>query len=73
MPPPRESGSTQSPVNTTCVVTFGLTLRAPMVKLLMLRSTCGIGLAATNPRRLVRVVSPATMPERNSTSSMKPK
>ena len=37
------------------MVTFGFTLRAPSVKLLMLRSTCGIGLAATNPMRSVRV------------------
>jgi hypothetical protein len=37
----------------TRVVIEGSTERAPMVKALMLRSTCGIGLAATKPSFLV--------------------
>jgi hypothetical protein len=43
------TGNAQSPVKITCVVISGLTLRAPNVKLLMLRNTCGIGLAAIKP------------------------
>ena len=43
------TGIDQSPVKITCVVAFGLASLAPSVKALMLRSTCGIGLAATKP------------------------
>src|SRR6202161_4864743 len=39
----------QSPVKITCVVAFGLASLAPSVNALMLRSTCGIGLAAAKP------------------------
>jgi hypothetical protein len=63
-------GIDQSPVKITCVVMFGLTERAPMVKALMLRSTCGIGLAATNPSLLLLVMWPAITPLRNWHSSM---
>jgi hypothetical protein len=43
------TGIDQSPVKITCRVTFGLASLAPSRKALMLRSTCGIGLAATKP------------------------
>ncbi len=49
-------------MKTTDVVAFGLTERAPNVNELMLRKTCGIGLAATKPSLPVFVVRPATMP-----------
>jgi hypothetical protein len=43
----------QSPVKMALVVIFGSTERAPIVKALMLRSTCGMGLAATKPSFLL--------------------
>jgi hypothetical protein len=49
------TGIDQSPVKITCTVMVGSTERAPSVKALMLRSTCGIGLAATKPNFLVLV------------------
>ena len=64
------TGSDQSPVKITWVVAFGFTDRAPMVKALMLRSTWGIGLAATKPSLPLLVVMPATMPARYCASSM---
>ena len=64
------TGSAQSPVKIACVVTFGLTDCAPRVKALMLRRTCGIGLAATKPSLPVLVVMPATMPAMYCASSM---
>src|ERR1700755_2824628 len=39
------TGIDQSPVKITCVVAFGLAGLAPSVHALMLRSTCGVGLA----------------------------
>ena len=64
------TGIDQSPVKMTWVVTFGFTERAPSVNELMLRSTCGIGLAAMNPSLFVLVVRPATMPATYWPSSM---
>ena len=58
------TGRDQSPVKITCVVMVGSTVRAPIVKLLMLISTCGIGLAAMKPSFLDLEVWPATMPFR---------
>ena len=59
------TGSDQSPVKMTCVVMVGIDrCGRRAVKLLMLSSTCGIGLAATKPSFLVFVVWPATMPFR---------
>ena len=43
------TGSDQSPVKMSWVVIFGSTLLRAEVKALMLRSTCGIGLAAMKP------------------------
>ena len=64
------TGIDQSPVKTTVVVAFGFTERAPSVNALMLRSTCGIGLAAMKPSLLLLVVSAATMPDTYWASSM---
>ncbi len=50
------TGIDHSPVKMTRVVMLGSTERAPMVKALMLRSTCGIGLAAMKPSFLVLLV-----------------
>ena len=58
------TGRDQSPVKITWVVMVGSTIRAPTVKLLMLISTCGIGLAAMKPSFLLLEVWPATMPFR---------
>src|SRR3989442_604734 len=44
------TGSTQSPVKITWVVAFGLTVRAPRVKELMLRRDAGYRFAPTKPR-----------------------
>ena len=60
----------QSPVKITVVVMLGSTERAPSVKALMLRSTCGIGLAATKPIFLLLLTCPATTPLRYCASSM---
>ena len=54
-------------------VIAGSTLRAPIVKALMFRRTCGIGLPATKPSFLVRVACAATTPEIYWHSSIKPK
>ncbi len=64
------TGIAQSPVKIACVVILGLTDCAPSVKALMLRSTCGIGLAATKPSLPLLLVAPATMPARYCASSM---
>ena len=64
------TGIDQSPVKITLVVMPGLTERAPMVKALMLRSTCGIGLAATKPILPLLLMWPATTPLRYWHSSM---
>src|ERR1700684_4736585 len=56
------TGIDQSPVKITCVVAFGLASLAPSVKALMLRSTCGIGLAATKPSLPDLVEWPAPQP-----------
>ena len=64
------TGSDQSPVKIAWVVIFGLTDCAPRVKALMLRRTCGIGLAATKPSLPLLLAEPATMPERYCASSM---
>jgi hypothetical protein len=64
------TGIDQSPVKITWVVMVGSIERAPSAKALMLRSTCGIGLAATKPNFFVLVTWAATMPERYSASSM---
>ena len=58
------TASDHSPVKITCVVIVGSTLRAPSVKELMLRSTCGIGFAATKPIFFDFDAWPATMPFR---------
>src|SRR5213595_1277758 len=42
-------GLNQSPTHTTLVLTFGFTDCAPSVKLLMLRTTSGIGIEPTTP------------------------
>jgi hypothetical protein len=47
---------------TTLVLTFGLTDCAPIVKLLMLRTTSGIGTEPTTPSVLVFVMPPAITP-----------
>ena len=52
------------------VVIFGSTLRAPSVNALMLRRTCGIGLAAMNPSFFDLLACPATTPFRYWHSSM---
>ena len=64
------TGMLQSPVKITVVVMSGLTDLAPSVKALMLRSTCGIGLAATKPIFLLLVMWPATTPFKYCASSM---
>ena len=64
------TGIDQSPVKMTVQVIFGSTLRAPSSKALMLRRTCGMGFAATNPVFFDFVVWPATMPLRYWHSSM---
>ena len=57
-------GSNQVLIHTTLVLIFGLTLCAPRVKALMLRSTSGIGKLPTKPSVLVLVIAPAMMPDR---------
>ena len=47
---------------------FGLTDNAPSVKLLMLRSTSGIGTEPTTPSVLVLVMPPAIMPAKYAPS-----
>ena len=64
------TGMLQSPVKITVVVMSGFTDLAPIVNALMLRSTCGIGLAATKPSLLLLVMWPATTPLRYCASSM---
>jgi len=64
------TGMLQSPVKMALQVIFGSTERAPMVKALMLRSTCGIGLAATKPIFLLLLMWPAITPLRYCASSM---
>ncbi len=64
------TGMDQSPVKITEVVMPGLTLLAPSVKALMLRSTCGMGLAAMKPSFLDFVMCAATTPLRYCASSM---
>src|SRR5260370_41659993 len=66
------TGNDQSPVKITCVVAFGLTVCAPRVKALMLRRTCGIGLAAGQPSMPPLPVAPGTLPARSRASSMSP-
>src|ERR1700730_11326310 len=56
------TGNDQSPVKTTCTVAFGLTLRAPIRMALMVRSTIGIGLAATYPSLPDLLDKPAATP-----------
>src|SRR6188474_416127 len=55
-------GSYQELTQTTLVLIFGLTLCAPIVKLLMLRMTSGIGCEPTMPSVLLLVILPAMMP-----------
>src|SRR5678815_224436 len=55
-------GSNHLLTQTTLVLTFGLTDCAPIVKLLMLRITSGIGIEPTTPRVLVLVMPPAITP-----------
>src|ERR1700716_431769 len=43
------TGNAQSPVTINCTVTLGLTLRAPSMNELTLRSTSGIGFAGVLP------------------------
>src|SRR5947208_17066314 len=52
-------GLNQSPTHTTRVLIFGFTDCAPSVKLLMLRTTSGIGTEPTTPSVLVLVMLPA--------------
>ena len=56
------TGIDQSPVITSCTTAFGLTRRTPSVKVLMLRRTIAMGLAATKPILFVFVDRPAAMP-----------
>ncbi|MDT4872878.1 hypothetical protein FQZ97_1080880 [compost metagenome] len=55
-------GLNHSFTHTTLVVIFGLTDCAPSVKLLMLRSTSGIGTEPTTPSVLLLVIEPAITP-----------
>ena len=55
-------GLNHSLTHTTLVVIFGLTDCAPIVKLLMLRSTSGIGIEPTTPSVLLLVIAPAITP-----------
>src|SRR3954466_11255516 len=55
-------GLYQSPTHTTLVLIFGLTDCAPSVKLLMLRTTSGIGTEPTTPSVLDLVMLPAITP-----------
>jgi predicted nucleic acid-binding protein len=54
--------SNQVLTHTTLVLTFGLTLCAPSVKLLMLRMTSGMGIEPTTPSVLDLVMPPAMTP-----------
>src|ERR1700738_4132491 len=56
------TGSDHSPVKITCTVAAGLTVRAPVRKELMLRSTTPIGLAATKPSLPDFDAAPAATP-----------
>src|SRR5689334_18349174 len=55
-------GSNHLLTHTTLVLIFGLTDCAPSVKLLMLRTTSGMGTEPTMPSVLVLVMPPAMMP-----------
>src|SRR3954470_8929066 len=55
-------GLNHSLTQTTRVLIFGLTDCAPSVKLLMLRTTSGIGTEPTTPSVLVLVMPPAITP-----------
>ncbi|MNT66119.1 hypothetical protein D3C72_2041560 [compost metagenome] len=55
-------GLNHSFTHTTLVLTLGLTDWAPMVKLLMLRITSGIGTEPTTPSVLDLVMAPAITP-----------
>src|SRR4051812_34400892 len=55
-------GSNHLLTQTTFVLTFGFTDCAPIVKLLMLRTTSGIGTEPTTPSVLVLVMPPAMTP-----------
>src|SRR5437868_2002485 len=55
-------GLTHSPIQTTLVLIFGFIDCAPIVKLLMLRTTSGIGTEPTTPSVLDLVILPAMMP-----------
>src|SRR5260370_40163327 len=56
------TGIDQSPVKITCVVAFGLASLAPREKAGILRSTCGIGLAAGGGVRPGLLVQSAERP-----------
>src|SRR5258708_36166602 len=56
------TGSDQSPVKIRLTVALGLSRRAPARKLLMLRSTSGVGFAATKPSLSDVVQRPAATP-----------
>src|ERR1700731_4698447 len=64
------TGLDQSPVKMTEKEIFGLMLLAPNVKALILRSTWGMGLAATKPSLSDLVEYAATIPDRYSHSSI---
>src|SRR5438105_4819763 len=55
-------GSNHLLTHTTLVRIFGLTDCAPSVKLLMLRTTSGMGIEPTTPNVLVFVMPPAITP-----------
>src|SRR5665647_2543953 len=55
-------GLNQSPTQTTRVLILGLTDCAPSVKLLMLRTTSGIGTEPTTPSVPDLLILPATTP-----------
>src|SRR6476469_2846243 len=59
---PSLGGLIHSLIQMTLVLTFGFTDCAPIVKLLMLRTTSGIGTEPTTPSVLVLVIAPAMMP-----------
>src|SRR5262249_15289801 len=62
------AASTQVFTTTTCVVTLGLTERAPRWKALIAVRMFGIGKPITQPSRLVWVLLAATIPARYSQS-----
>ena len=63
-------GLNHSLTQTTLALIDGSTLCAPSTKLLMLRTTSGMGTEATTPTVLVLLMPPATMPARYAPSKV---